>query len=242
MLDFQIASDLHQEFNTDDGLVPKSKILILAGDIVHFSLKHDLRKVYQRLKKKFEKIIHVPGNHEYYSFNNNPMSKCLREAKEIAWEYGVTILNNEVYDMGKVRIIGSTLWAHIPDEHANAAASRMNDYECIFTSPTEKLTVADTNRLHEEAVAFLQEAIQKAVADGKVPLVVTHHAPQKQETNDGEVWGFATDVQHLYRGVKTWVFGHTHFACDLVDKDSGMRLVSNPADRVMFRRNLVIEI
>ena len=250
---FQIVSDLHAEFNRDDGLVPKAEVLILAGDIAPFSNKSLLRDVLRKLKKLFKTVIYIPGNHEYYcSLSDKPpktMDSLLKDAREIASDYDVTILNNETFDIGDVRIIGSTLWSHVPDDKVSVIQQLMNDYRHIWTIQGE-FTVSQSNALHTEAVDFIRQSVLLAISLGKTPVVVTHHAPQFDGTSEplysrGRcITAYATDLHELYEGVHTWLFGHTHFACDfLVGKT---RIVSNPrgypGERVMFRRNFVIDV
>lgn len=175
------------------------------------------------------------------------MRECLDIGRKKAALYDVTILDNEVLDVGAVRIIGSTLWSHVPEEHYHAVGSQINDYQNIVTERGE-LTVHDTNSLHKACVDFIGESVR----DGQIPIVVTHHAPQIIGTADPMYIGtarnsaFATDVQHLYPGVHTWIFGHTHFACDFVDETTGTRVLSNPkgypGERVMFKRGLIVEV
>lgn len=94
-------------------------MLILAGDIVPFSQHGLMDKLLKILTKNFKKVIWVPGNHEYYtSKKKSTITELLQPARDTTAKYGATILDNETLDIGDVRIIGSTLWSHIPEERA----------------------------------------------------------------------------------------------------------------------------
>ncbi len=132
-------------------------------------------------------------------------------------------------------------------ESGSRRECRVNDYKCIFTSGGNPIRVKDTNELHGRAVAFLKDSITKAREENQIPLVVTHHAPQTIGTSSPECnFAYASDQRELYEEVHAWIFGHTHFACDFIDPTSGTRILSNPkgypGQRVMFRRNMIIEV
>ena len=62
----QILSDLHIEFpgNTIPSLAPDAELIILAGDLapVHTRRVGDIAEKWDGA----DKILYVPGNHEYY--------------------------------------------------------------------------------------------------------------------------------------------------------------------------------
>jgi hypothetical protein len=117
-----------------------------------------------------------------------------------------------------IRIVGTTLWSHVPSSNASDVACFIADYRRIGG-----LRIEDTNRMHAEDVAYLEKEISLAEANGVRLVIVTHHAPllsmTSHEKNRGSTLNcaFATDLSHLVDrpGVAKWIFGHTHFSCDL---------------------------
>jgi hypothetical protein len=180
------------------------------------------------------------------------MEYLMKSAHIVAAMHDVIILDNETLDIDGVRLIGSTLWSHIPDEAAATVSCEVNDYRKIYTEDG-LLTTDDVNLLHEKAVAFVQREIRRAIADNMIPVVISHHAPQIEGAalpayiSTVRNAAFSTDLRDLYPGVHTWIFGHTHFTCDFIDPTSGTRILSNPkgypGERgVMFQRSLVIDV
>ena len=79
-MSFQIASDLHLEFRGENfrGLFkPSAPILLLLGDICACGTIADF-KIYKAfieyIAPKYKLIMHVPGNHEYYTAGNRKIT------------------------------------------------------------------------------------------------------------------------------------------------------------------------
>jgi len=121
-----ICSDLHLEFGdlnikNEDNV----DVLILSGDIlVESDLQiYDRRQVemgfmqarsvrfhefFQRVCFQFPHVIYVAGNHEHYHGDFAHTISNLK--KKLAHYTNLHILDREVFDLGDVRFIGSTLW------------------------------------------------------------------------------------------------------------------------------------
>ena len=89
-------------------------------------------------------------------------------------------LHRHAVRYGGVRIVGATLWSHVPHEHQVAVARSLTDYGQI-TVPTatgfRKVTVTDTNEWHRQDVEFIRQHIEDAKTAGEKVVVLTHHAP-----------------------------------------------------------------
>mmetsp|Transcript_34229 Transcript_34229/g.78443 ORF Transcript_34229/g.78443 Transcript_34229/m.78443 type:complete len:198 (+) Transcript_34229:91-684(+) len=158
-LRIQLASDLHLEFmrgqrpSLDAVLTPAAPILALLGDI-HVLGKADHAAAYESFvaeaARRFERVLLLAGNHEFYSDPRAPVAhaKIIAKLHAIAQRCGnhVTFLHDAAVELDGVRVFGSTLWAHLPHDQtvesvdastpaevAGAIAEfRMMDYRRIF--------------------------------------------------------------------------------------------------------------
>lgn len=113
MSSFQLASDLHLEFYTEQFenkefhfesfINPKAKNLILAGDIS--CINKYSQEIYNNFIAQcsllFEHIFIVAGNHEFYQKTNQvwTMNKVIDNITRITRQYSnVHFLNNNVYE------------------------------------------------------------------------------------------------------------------------------------------------
>eukprot|EP01122_Echinamoeba_exundans_P013727 TRINITY_DN6035_c0_g1_i1.p1 TRINITY_DN6035_c0_g1~~TRINITY_DN6035_c0_g1_i1.p1 ORF type:complete len:307 (+),score=49.32 TRINITY_DN6035_c0_g1_i1:116-922(+) len=248
---FQVASDLHVEFFRDIDpieITPSAPYLILAGDI-GIPSKPTLAALLERESKRFKRVFFIAGNHEFYGSEYHSVKKNLAE---ICGRFDNVIFMDKTsvwLPECEVRVLGTTLWSHVPDDSIGAVARSLNDYGQIRLALDEsgtktcKLAVQDTNKWFKAESEWLKAEIEKAKAakEEKV-LVVTHHAPLTKGTSHPQHDGseincaFSTDMSHLLGDpVKVWVFGHTHYSSDQVV--NGTRVVSNQLGYKMFRED-----
>ena len=231
-----VASDLHLEFG--DLTLPGGGILIGPGDWLVASrldpFKNDAdsrsqRKRYKRFAceelSKYEYVLYTPGNHDFYGGVYEDTFKRLRDFfAEFA--PNTRLLHNEHVEIDGVRFIASTLWATYGFGTANQMAIQdsMNDFKLIHVPcesdksgfKTRKFRVEDANRLHQEAIAFLKEAVNTEMPC----IVMTHHAPTYLACNrkrfpDGRfddayasnLHGLIMDNPH----VRMAFHGHSHY-------------------------------
>ena len=257
-----LMSDLHLEFN--DAIVPKfsvvAPILILAGDIGRPdipSLKTSLLAQCQN----FKHIFYVAGNHCFYEGEYETRLQQLREFDNL--NPRIHFLQNRSYLLpNSVRILGTTLWSHVPRETASKIGRCLNDYRYISivdendggsskTKKRRRITVDDTNEWHAQQHAWLLEEIQKEREKQKHVIVITHHAPSRRDTCsvEDEEYGvedaFVNDHDtDCVDPVCLWVYGHTHRSTDLIVNCT--RVVSNQVGYVHenceFRPNMRITL
>jgi predicted phosphohydrolase len=212
----QYCSDLHLEFPVnkqfflDNPLIPKSEILVLAGDIVPFHLIDKQSDFFSYVSDHFRTTYWIPGNHEYYhndiSKRNGSFSEFIRK--------NVVLLNNTTIIEDDVALIFSTLWSKIQADQEQAIKRGMNDFR-IISKGDVNFAPKDCTRLFEENFNFIKSEIETHT--DKKQIVVTHHVPTYQHY-PAEYFGsslnsaFATDLDTFIENtaINAWIFGHHH--------------------------------
>ncbi len=235
-----LMSDLHLECNIQNP--PKfsvvAPILILAGDIGRPDVP-SLQNFLLAQCQRFEHIFYVAGNHCFYEGEYETRLQQLRELDNL--DPRIHFLQNKSYLLpNNVRILGTTLWSHVPQQTASIIGLLVNDYRNIWTVEENKteenerrrITVDDTNAWHAQQHAWLLQEIEKARENREHVVVITHHAPSRHGTcsefdkelgiedacvNDHDV--------DCVDPVRLWVYGHTHLSTDLTINST--RVVSN---------------
>jgi Icc-related predicted phosphoesterase len=243
----RVCSDLHLEFRTRKQTIPEilsevlpvdardeDSMLILAGDISsywpHFPI------IYQELHPRFAKILHVPGNHEYYGNDLDLWTNFAKQQEQI-YDDGnkpISVVNQEYLRGilgGRITIFAITLWASGgTNPFENSAVSKTNDFQYIRKG-LNKFTLKDMQDLSKKQVAMLETGLRMGTGP---KIVVTHHLPSYSLCDprhspsliDGL---FASNYNHLLSGEfapKIWICGHIHHHIDKVLGDT--RVVCNP--------------
>ena len=220
-----VLSDLHLEFCNKpiDKYVkrmPKKDILILAGDIGLPNKKHFSRFLFLS-SKKYEIVIFVPGNHEYYSEYDDD------KIEEICVKYGVIFLQNDFIIHEDVVFIGSTLWTEL-NGISISELNNMNDFHRI---PWMNKNI--WNQKHKTALNFITKTLDEY--SDKRCIVITHHTPSfhcipNQFKYDNLNICYFTDLEYLFKkkNLKCWISGHTHKKLCKYYEDNDTILFSNP--------------
>ena len=232
----QILSDLHLEHF---GLTKLTRflrwvpvagdVLVLAGDVGNpFELT--FRAFFQWASHKFQHVVYVPGNHEYY-FHTIPETHAQINRVMSAFE-NVHVLNESVADIDGVRFVGATLWTKITD-------------------PTK--LVADFARIHDISVDSYNELHQlhrqffaRELSADMVVVAVSHHLPSWNCLRTSRPYDqcFASESDDLVKNCRLWIHGHSH---DPSDEHVGdVRVVSNPVgypgERVSPNLGFVVDV
>lgn len=219
---FQFMSDLHYErfFDKTTNLYNHPQIprrapyLILAGDIGRFCDGRALESALRPACDRFEKVLFVPGNHEFYGTSR---AEGIRIADDLDSELGnkFAFMNRRRVDLEGVIILGCTLQSHIPE-----GVHLTNDFEMI-----KGWSVAEHNAEHETDVQWLKQSlcdISKSQPKMRV-IIATHYAPAFKETTHPRLqeskyrYCFGSDTLEEFKmweganQVSHWIFGHTHY-------------------------------
>jgi predicted phosphodiesterase len=216
---FQYVSDIHLECHKDSVKIPnvhQIENLILAGDIGRIDTKSRKKKLTEFLQdcsNRWNKVIYVPGNHEFYGVS---IIEGLIELRNICDKTGVIFLYNETVMIGNVKVIGTTLWSQISD---HSMEYYINDFDKI-----KGLDTVLYNKHHSECKKFLLDATATTKIESAINnkcIVVTHHSPDRDITRIpsykdlSEVFG--TDILDEFseRNISYWIYGHSHRNRDL---------------------------
>ena len=247
-ISFQTLSDLHLEINQQYSSfeVPvSSKHLILAGDIGRLQDYSGYLAFLQRQTINFDLVFLVLGNHEFYheSFESG-LEKARQLEQEPCLNGRLVLLHQRRYDIPgtQVTILGCTLWSLVPSEAKEIVQSKIQDFKNI-----EHWSIDHHNAAHESDLSWLRSEVQaihqenEAVShkmNARSIVVVTHHAPSLQRTSSPQhaqnPWSvaFGTDLlSNKWKGVKLWIFGHTHYTTEF--KENGIRVMSNQRGYVL---------
>lgn len=211
----QYASDLHLEFESNrdflkaNPLQPVGDILILAGDICLLNSLGQHHRFFDYVSSNWKYCYWVPGNHEYYYANVADYSDSFCEAIR----NNVYLVNNYSVIHDEITFIFSTLWSYVSQLNEKILSSNVSDFH-VIQYQNRRLTVADFNRLHHKAVAFMEEAFINS--PGKT-IVTTHHVPTLKNyppeyLNSAINNAFVSDLDELIlsSNAKFWIYGHHH--------------------------------
>lgn len=218
-------------------------LLVVAGDIANSPRDYwapALRELAQYIAP--ERVVLVPGNHDYYRFSLDGDD----ELRRLAETAGMRFAQKEEIHIGKVRIFCCTLWTDFafngtPELDARAARQGLNDYAQITTgrslgtiaSHNRQILPEDTLRVHQDHLAWLTERLRSphfAGAEGTT-IVVTHHGPSRATAAgaiDSLTPAFHSDLDDLILETQPdyWLFGHSHRRCQAMVGKTDVRCVS----------------
>ncbi len=212
----QYCSDLHLEFQQNNDymkanpLKPVGDILVLAGDIVPFSMMNKQAAFFKYVSDNFESTYWIPGNHEYYHFDAAKKSGTLYEKIRS----NVFLVNNIAIEKHDVKFIFSTLWSKISPSNEWFIERGMNDFQVIRYNGYRFSSTA-FNQLHAKCTQFIKNEVAKPHA-GKTILATHHvptfmHYPEKYKA-DTLNEAFATELFPFIEssGIDYWLYGHHH--------------------------------
>lgn len=224
-----ILSDTHLEMLSSVPEIPVEKstgILLLVGDIGTFGTgKNQTSRIdqfFDACKNKFDDVIYIAGNHEYYGMI--PIPEVDEMARNLCGKHGIHFLQNESIEINGVSFFGGTMWTDL--DYGNFMAMvqvrmALNDYKRIMIDDRHILSPDDVIALHEQFCTAIRKWNQIEKSGGKT-VVISHHCPSLEYDTNGFPYSaishaFSLSDDSLIREIKPdlWVFGHTHSKCGL---------------------------
>jgi Icc-related predicted phosphoesterase len=234
-----ICSDLHTDFHADHGLslikgLGDADVIVVAGDIS--SGASNITTALKMLCTKYENVVFVSGNHEYYNSSFSVIDNLLKDFEQLNSQFHW--LNNSRVDINGVSFIGATLWF---DYNINIKwlKSFLSDFYLI-----KGFEQSVYNRFNN-TITYFENNIKKD------DIVITHHMPSYKCISEKYIDSkincfFANDLDKLIIDTKPmiWIHGHTHCSqkCLIGDTNIIGNPFGYPNENFMFDDNLIIEV
>lgn len=212
----QYASDLHVEFPMNSHYLRKhpleaaADVLVLAGDVMPLSLIERNEAFFDDLSARWDLVLWLPGNHEYYG---NDLGK-FQEPFNLAVRDNIYLINDSGVKVGDGLLLFSTLWSHISPLNQSHVRRGLSDFRNIKYRGSP-LTPDRYNEMHRISLSRLKDLLATDHA-GPV-VVVTHHVPTfmhypAQYKGDALNEAFASEQFDLIEacGAAAWIYGHHH--------------------------------
>jgi Icc-related predicted phosphoesterase len=232
------CSDLHLEFATLDFQNDQdADVLVLAGDIFvaaylnHPSVGVEFDLFLRRCSERFEHVVYVAGNHEFY--DSGFLNTRATLVNFVSQYSNVYYLEKDFIELEGYTFVGATLWTDMNkgDPSTKWHLSRaMSDFSVIDFG---KFTVDHAETQHDLTMDYFRYVISTTSTDKFV--VVSHHAPtfvsvhemyRQDRLMNG---GYASDLSDFILdrpSIKLWVHGHMHTPSDYMMGET--RVVANP--------------
>jgi Icc-related predicted phosphoesterase len=231
----QILSDLHFEAQGSPASFIKPlksdgiDVLILAGDIIPI-IKVNSLDIIKMFTDKYKHVIHVPGNHEYYSSSFMTCNLIMHD-----WQLNIPnyyFFNKSVVEIEGVKFAGATNWFP-KTPNAELLSVQINDFNAIYNL---------SHWVYEEndnASMFWQTHAVGA------DVWISHHAPSNWSVSD-KYKGHPLNcffVDHdlgeviLNQQPKFHIHGHMHNSSDYMIGDT--RVICNPYGYEGYSRSFI---
>ena len=235
-----VVSDIHLEYykNVTLNNTEGSDLLILAGDI-GCGISSVLDLFIKDCCKKYNNVIYILGNHEFYGFDITDVVNHWNEmSRDIE---NLHFLNNSTCVIGGVKFIGSTLFSDtvnglsITEELFINGLNRreisvFNDFNHIYLNG-RKITLNDYNVEYTKSIDFITREINRPSDLKKV--LITHYGTMMPSIEDRFMGNpsrplFVTDLSSLIcnSDLDLVIHGHLHTPSDY--EYFGKRVICHP--------------
>ena len=178
----QICSDLRittikDSNNLASVLKPCADTLLICGNI---SKPHNIlyAKFLRYINANFKKVFIIPGRYELGNSNKN-INKIINLLKiKIDKFKNIHLLNEDLYEDEELIVFGTTLWSKISGRNQVLINKKINDFRNINISESSgHLTIAKINDMHNTAVKFITENLDKLKNTKKKKILLTNFIP-----------------------------------------------------------------
>ena len=209
----QVCSDLHLDqldsYESFKLVFPYGKILIMAGDICHNVNLEKHKSFFSFVSEKFEYVIYIPGNHEFYNDLNLTLSELEYRVNIFLKNYNnIYYLNNQSIVINRILFTGSCLWCFPSSE----------------PPPWFKLNLSKDElcHLYKDSLNYLNKI---SSLNYNNHVIITHYPPlfidnfsrdnfSRDNTKKTKYYKYKEYYQNetilLKNMPKFWVFGHIH--------------------------------
>ena len=132
-----------------------------------------------------ERILYVPGNHEFYG---SEIDLARRALAHQCRRHQVTLLDPGAVTIDDIRFIGATLWTGLRLEGGAAEArahlavgAGLADFTGAIrhhAGPSGRFATSESARRHAEHRAFIKAEPERTRSCGLTPVLITHDAAQ----------------------------------------------------------------
>ena len=234
MINIQIASDLHIDYNNENVNIDFKEylqfpcisnninILILPGDIGCLYKLKQLENFLRELSSKYDYIFYVYGNNEFYYYNEEQKKtyeELISEGKSLLKIPNLYILNNKSLIIGDYMFVGCTLWSKL----------YFNDYFPSYFR-IHNFTKYKYNKLFDKDLEYIKQSICYSKMNNKKLIIITHYPPitfKKNITYKYDNFYNNNLYELIYNNpnILYWIHGHNHKST--VSKINSTLIVSN---------------
>ena len=223
---YQLASDLHIEYldnpKASDFIKKSADILVLAGDIGSL-YKMDQLETFLRELSDFQKILYIPGNHEFYIAKDippKPFNSLLRDLFDLEKRISnLIVMNCNSVIIDDVEFVGCTLWSNLGDNFFPKYRVRIYGFSNIVYQ-----------QQYDKNLQWLKRTLASSVTKDRV--VITHYPPVNLTNRDKFSYLYSNALEYLLKpsNMVIWNFGHIHV--NYMYSKNTVLLITNQKGRV----------
>lgn len=238
---YQLASDLHIEYlespRASDFIKKTANTLVLAGDIGSLYKIEQLETFLKELSD-FEKILYIPGNHEFYMIKGitpKPFNSLLRDLFDLETRIpNLIVLNCSSIVIDDIEFLGCTLWSNLGDNFFPKYRVRIYGFNNLVYQ-----------QQYEKNLQWLKKNLTNTSIKNRV--VVTHYPPIDITTRSKFAYLYSNSLEYLLKpkNMVVWNFGHLHVN-HMLSKNKVL-LITNQKGRVKdnvkdYRRDFTVTV